>query len=159
MHFSRFKRKSNKSNFIITVKTSAGFTACAFLLSFRGYSYKGESEKRQQGEKIKAREGNGNERTQRNTAHGSKFRLFLAFSRLGGTLGRVQRLKANTSDFPRLHGSRLESSERLTDSARLTESGAGQERQPRTPRGATVLSTTRSTEIPRCTRKVTVAKL
>jgi hypothetical protein len=49
--------------------------------------------------KFQARDGNGDESTQRNTAHGSIFRRFSAFSRLGGTLGRVERLKANTSDF------------------------------------------------------------
>jgi hypothetical protein len=69
------------------------------VFAFRWYSHIGESENERQRAKNQATEGNGNEGTQRNTAHGSKFRLFSAFSRLGGTLGRVERLKRITSDF------------------------------------------------------------
>jgi hypothetical protein len=66
---------------------------------FSGVNYTNGNENEQQRAKFQAREGNGNGRTQRNTAHGLKFRCFSAFSRLGGTLGRVQRLKRNASDF------------------------------------------------------------
>ena len=67
-------------------------------------------------------------------------RLLTAFLRLPPNNYTPNGRKRNTSDFSRLHGSRLESCERLTDSAR----------KPKTPRRATVLSTSRSTEIPRC---------
>jgi hypothetical protein len=66
---------------------------------FWGYSHIGESENERQRAKNQAREGNGNEGAQRNTAHDSIFASFSAFSRLGGTLGRVERLKRITSDF------------------------------------------------------------
>jgi hypothetical protein len=99
--------------------TAAGFTACRFFLFafiratadngakiafngfylFREWNYTNGNENARQRAKNGARERNGNERNTDNTAHSSIFRGFSAFSWLGGTLGRVERLKRITSDF------------------------------------------------------------
>ena len=82
--------------------------------------------------KISSERGTRQRERERNTSHGSIFRPFAAFSRLGG-------ISAGWNGSRTRH-----------DLRRLTDSGTGQERQPRTPRVSTVLSTARSTEIPRC---------
>ena len=120
--FEITKKQAERKNsaFIFASFKAQILLLTAFLFSVV-FSYRRKRERltRRENRRENVTRGNIN---QRNTAHGSIFRPFSAFSRLGGTLGRVERLKRNTSDFLRLHGSRLEISERITGSERLTES-------------------------------------
>jgi hypothetical protein len=91
--------------FLSAIHGARGQTAIAAknapqaAFSFCGHSHISPTDKRAKMGEKSSDNGNGTRNAQRNTRHGSIFRCFSVFYRLGGTLGRAERLKAITSDF------------------------------------------------------------
>ena len=158
-NFTKREARTNYSRLqTINTTTAAGFTACRFsfclatihgargqtvrgaknapqgLFSFRGCNYTKESANERQSAKFQAREGNGNESESATRATTPKKRHT---RRENDTPLLTTPPKAETPTGAKNHGSRLESSERLTDSAQrlgtISDGRSEAHRRPPTP--------------------------